>query len=190
MARDMYLSDFRECIVFLSESSVKKAAMIQINRENKDRYRLEFVSVPDTRGRPEQPVGENGIVGAAKQRIEDYLESPNGGKSKDNDIIVAVENGIVDYGDHWSDVCMVVVRFPGNRTRIAKSAITVPISLRDMRAYHDFLEENGVDITYGKFVAEHHEEYRWKKVQHDNWMKDVHGIDRVKQIALGLSQLL
>lgn len=178
-------------IIVLSQNKIKKDAVLEVFSNNK--YDVSFVEVPDNPNRPSQPLFITGTKDACNQRINEYLS-----KVCDYDkesIIISIENGILMInGDcninlqcydkyNWADFCTIGIYKYGYEREFVISPCIINIEKKYSEPYFKlyFGKDKEID-TLGKYIAK----YGGDNIAHNNWMKDVTGIDRVEQIKLGL----
>ena len=59
-------------------------------------------------------------------------------------------------------------------------------SFKEKDAEEIFQKIENTKITFGKYITEHHPEFKTQNIPHNNWMKKIANVDRVDQIISGL----
>lgn len=186
-------------IIVLSQSAIKKKA---INDVFGDKYEIDFVDVPDNLDRESQPLFIDGTKEACNQRINEYFKKHN--KLDQNTLLISIENGIMPVdGDitqsakfcdrYWCDFCLIgILEHASEATHLMKERefiISPEMILIDQKYseiyFSDFYKKNTSISTLGKYISH----VSGNVISHNNWMKDVSGIDRVDQIKRGLRHL-
>ena len=158
-------------VLLASKSEIKIKAVKEILGNDID---LETISC-DNLGLPSQPI--DSAEQCALIRLENIMMIPG------YDVYIAIENGI--YQLSFEDVCVIAV-YRNEKITTAKS-IGVPL---DSKSYERYLAASnevnrlGRDVTYGKFLSL--SASKSNPISHDNWMKQIAGIDRHDQIISAL----
>ena len=180
-------------IIVLSQSKIKKDAILEVFSNIE--YDISFVKIPDNPYRPSQPLFIDGTQDACNNRINEYLLKY--GEIDKDSVIISIENGIlaIDTNDpynilspqhyeyNWADFCTIGIYKYGCERKFVISPCIVHIKKEYSEPYFkSYFGRNKEIDTLGKYIAK----YGGDNISHNNWMKDVAGIDRVLQIKLGL----
>lgn len=149
---------------------------------------LHFIDLPENPERASQPMYREGIETACSQRINEFLEK--GEYIVDvEDWILSIENGIIPIGDdgiQWADICIAGIWRRGD-VKYYRSRVEIPMERKYTDAY--FAGFNKEFDTLGKYISYYEKEVSGRDIPHNNWMKEIEGIDRVEQIRDALSQI-
>lgn len=190
-------------IVILSTSDIKTQAIsliiekINSSTTTSNKCSLRCVAVPDNLYRVEQPIGKEETKLCALMRVDSFLNGDVLKKTLTYDsVLISVENGIVldEERQTWSDVCVIGCYLNSNEEyHSIISSIKIPISIQHIMMYNEFFRTSkNVQITFGKFITEHHPNFKNvnPKIPHNNWMKVIAKIDRVDQISYGIEEIM
>jgi hypothetical protein len=202
-------------LFILSQSEIKKCAVINVFPQ--DKYRTIFIKVPDNKDRKSQPINKCGTYLACNQRFSEFCKLESYTQYKDiilskDTYVISIESGVMnvcekesDECDFWCDFCMIGLFSAQPEKSIDLTLIDLPslnvnknyfvspeiimIDQKYSKPYFEYYYEKNNDIdTLGKYISKV-ESMKGMIVSHDNWMKDIVGIDRCKQIEIGLVQV-
>jgi hypothetical protein len=190
----------KKVIIVLTKSAIKQEACRRVF-SGRD-FILHFQEIPDNPLRAPQPISLKGTKEAGTHRIRDYLENRDGKYLQYKDaIILSIESGIMSFDDSidpdeytkqsWADVCVLSY---GKSLDNIKYVVCPWILGIDPEYTREYFKDGKIHPdpkfdTLGKMIVEMYETKTGKKISHNNWMKDVVGIDRTDQIENGLREL-
>ena len=194
-------------IYILSSSLIKKQAVIRCFDYTK--YNIQYIKLKQD-NLTQQPIFIDGILNASDKRISDFYATLSDKLSTTDSpysIVISIENGLIPIDKEyisqpkqnimqrplsfykWADICIVSVaryyntQLCGNREYYI-STIKIPIEKSYTEQYFSqFYGISNLFNTFGKFIANYAQHLYKTPILHNNWMKTLYGIDRVKQIT-------
>lgn len=168
--------------VLTSKSKLKYNALVKNNPfELFLHYPLDTIVGNDTE--TPQPFGIDNTFTCAVKRMANI---------KSHRYVISIENGVFLGGCTYKDICMVVIhdtktkKYYSNRDQISKTAAVV---IEGQSAYEELSKKKaktglGFTKTFGSYFA------REFKVPHNDWMKDLCGFPRERQIKIAFLSVL
>jgi len=168
--------------VLTSKSKLKYDSLVKNNPfELFLHYPLDTIVGNDTE--TPQPFGIDNTFTCAVKRMTNI---------KSHRYVISIENGVFLGGCTYKDICMVVIhdtktkKYYSNRDQISKTAVVV---IEGKTAYDELSEKKaktglGFTKTFGSYFA------REFGVPHNDWMKDLCGFPRERQIKIAFLSVL
>lgn len=184
-------------IILASESSIKENAVKQWFKEKKVSITIKKVNIED-KLLPPQPLNTGGSLSCSdrikyiKNKVEDLQKY---------DYIISIENSIKTADTHLVDMVHIKVYdilldkehfVEGGDLEITYKLINeynkIPLIIEQLMESYKSTNKNyifdGCELTFGELVNKY-----YPKIQSNNWMKILVGIDRKSQILSVLSRL-
>lgn len=184
-------------IILASESSIKENAVKQWFKEKKVSITIKKVNIED-KLLPPQPLNTGGSLSCSdrikyiKNKVEDLQKY---------DYIISIENSIKTADTHLVDMVHIKVYdilldkehfVEGGDLEITYKLINeynkIPLIIEQLMESYKSTNKNyifdGCELTFGELVNKY-----YPKIQSNNWMKVLAGIDRKSQILSVLSRL-